>query len=776
MAGNQTAFQKMMNLGHSAAWDQDWPKAAEFYIQALAEFPDHPLALSSLGLAYLEQKDLDRSLECYQHAAKVAPADAVPQEKLSQIFERLGRSKEAAEASLQAAELHLRARDAERAIDNWKHVLSLYPEHLSTRQRMAAVYERLGRQEESVHEYIAVASILQHSGDLTRAMKSVEYAARLLPESQEARFALHTLRSNQILPRPARPKGSTAPGGRDAPAANIVSAEHESGAMDPVEEARQKAVVQLAALLFEQAEDGPTAEPAVRRGINALSRGTSGPFNSSGEKARVILHLGQAIDSQTQGDDTQAVTELERALDLGLRTPAASFDLGLICRNRDQEKAMRYLSEAVQHPDYSLGASLLLAQIHQEKGSLTEAATAYMRALHIADVELAPAAQAEELHRIYETLIDVQASEADPAVLKGVCDAIRSQLMRPDWRNYLGMARRNLPVQSPDAPPVPLAEMLLESHSSSVVETIGRVRELSAAGMTRTAMEEAFFAVQLAPSYLPVHVEIGELLIKEDRSEEAVRKFMVVSELYNVRGETSRAVRMLRRILEIAPMDLVVREHLIDLLVGQDKVDEALQEYMELANSYYSLTDLDKARLTYLAALKLASRSKNNRTWGVDILLKVADIDMQRLNFRQALRIFEQIRTIQPENAAIRMQIVHLQFRLNQPAGAVAEVDSFVNLLDGSGRRAKAVEFLKAVFKEEPANVDLHRRLADLYAREGHVPEAVTELDAVADMYVEQGKLLEAINILEMIVSLKPANVEEYRRALEDMRRQSLRK
>ena len=297
MVGNQASFQKTMNQGHSAAWDQDWRKAAEFYSEALSEFPDHPLALSSLGLAFFELQEFDRSLECYLHAARVAPADPVPQEKLARIYERLGRLKEAAEASLQAAEAHLRARDAERAIDNWIHVLSLFPEHLSTRQRMAAVYERLGRREEAVHEYVAVASILQHSGDLTRAMKSAEYATRLMPESQEARFALHNLRRNQVLPRPARPKGGTA----SVIMANLREMDkgnnglEDPNQLDPVEEARQKSLVQLAALLFEQAEESES-EPSARRGLDALTRGAVGKLSASNDKARVILHLGQAID------------------------------------------------------------------------------------------------------------------------------------------------------------------------------------------------------------------------------------------------------------------------------------------------------------------------------------------------------------------------------------------------------------------------------------------------------------------------------------------------
>ncbi len=777
MAGNQTAFQKAMNQGHSAAWDQDWRKAAELYSAALDEFPENALALSSLGLAFFELADFERSLECYQHAARVAPADPVPQEKLARIHERMGRLKEAAEASLHAAELHLRGRDAERSIDNWQHVLGLYPEHLSTRQRLAAVYERVGRKEEAVREYIAVASILQHNGDLTRALKSVEYAMKMAPDSQEARFALHTLRSNQILPRPARPKGGTGPV-RMASVKELESTAQPGSLgsqMDPVDETRQKALVQLAALLFEQAED-IDIEPSSRRGLSALTRGAGGPFSSGSDKARIILHLGQAIDSQTQGDASQAATELERALELGLRTPAAYFDLGLLHLGRDDEKALRHLREAVKHPDYALGSSLLLAQVNMTRGDMNEAAADYMRALAMADAEVVPDAQADELRQIYEPLIDALETEEDQAALNGICQTISTQLKRADWRTYLTMARQNLPAPLPDSPPIPVAEILLESRSSSVVETIGHVRELATQSKTRSAMEEAFFAVQLAPTYLPLHIEIGELLLKEDRKEEAVRKFMAVADLYNARGESARAVRIMRRVLEISPMDLIVRERLIDLLVAQDKVDDALKEYTELAENYYRLAEFDKTRQTYLDALKIAQQSKNNRAWGVEILTKVADIDMQRLNFRQALRIFEQIRTIQPDNVTTRMQVVQLQFRLGQASAAIAEVDSFVTLLESSGRRGRAVEFLNNVLKETDGNVDIRRRLADLHAREGRTDEAVSHLDAVADIYAGQGKMMDAINILETIVALKPNNVEEYKQALAELRRQSLRK
>ena len=52
MNEKQDRFEYAMNQGHSAAWDQNWNKAADYYRQALAEIPDHPKALTSLALAW----------------------------------------------------------------------------------------------------------------------------------------------------------------------------------------------------------------------------------------------------------------------------------------------------------------------------------------------------------------------------------------------------------------------------------------------------------------------------------------------------------------------------------------------------------------------------------------------------------------------------------------------------------------------------------------------------------------------------------------------------
>jgi tetratricopeptide (TPR) repeat protein len=191
---------------------------------------------------------------------------------------------------------------------------------------------------------------------------------------------------------------------------------------------------------------------------------------------------------------------------------------------------------------------------------------------------------------------------------------------------------------------------------------------------------------------------------------------------------------------------------------------------------FYRLAELDKARLTYLDALKVAQKSKENRAWGVEILLKVADIDLQKLNLRQALRVYEQVRTIQPDNTAVRTQIVNLNFRLGQDMDGMKELDEYLIAQENAGKRPAAIQFIHDLLLDHDDRMDLRRRLADLYIRNGQIPEAVGQLDAAADTLLNSGKHLEAINLMETIVTLNPPNVKEYRTALEALRRDMLRK
>ncbi|HZW03552.1 MAG TPA: tetratricopeptide repeat protein, partial [Anaerolineaceae bacterium] len=221
-----------MNQGHSAAWDQQWDQAARYYRLALQACPDHPSALTSLGLALYELSDFSHALQTYQRAAQVEPTDPVPVEKMSQIYERQGQIRKAVLTGMQAAELHLKARDVEKSISGWIRVLTLDPENQTARTRLALIYEKLGRHKEAIHEYVGVASLMQRANEPEKGYQVLRHCQQLVPGNIEAQQALSALKTGQVLPKPGRPRGGNAP---TAPhAAELPPAQPVSEALNPV--------------------------------------------------------------------------------------------------------------------------------------------------------------------------------------------------------------------------------------------------------------------------------------------------------------------------------------------------------------------------------------------------------------------------------------------------------------------------------------------------------------------------------------------------------------
>jgi tetratricopeptide (TPR) repeat protein len=765
MPGREDVFQKAIDEGHSAAWDQMWDKAALCYQKALQEFPDEPKALNNLGLAQLQMQHYEDALETYKHVIRVSPEDAIAMEKIAQLSDRLGDMNQAVQAALQAAELYLKTRDVDKAIENWSRVTQLNPENIMAHSRLALVYEKMGQTRQSVSEYIAVASLLQHAGQPQKALELIERALKLSPDSSEAKQAYGLLRSGQMLPKPVRPRGGTGPL-RMAQVKQLETPKKPADSMlDPVAEARQKSLKMIAEVLFELSDEGPEAQQ--RKGLQTLMRGT-GMLNQN-QQSKIMLHLSQAIDSQTKNQEAQAAEELEHALDAGFNIPAVYFDLGYLRYKSDRtESALKNLQQCYRHDEYGLAARLISGQVLQKEGKLKEAAVEYLEALKIADSAVVAPDQADSIRQLYEPLVEAQETSEDDQNVGKLCENIHGLLMRANWREHLSEARTQLPRTS-DGAALPLAEVLIQAQSSQVLDAMNTINQLARANRLRSAMDEAFYAVTSAPTYLPLHSLIGDLLIREERVQDAIAKYTVVAQAYSVRGEAAQATNILRRILKLAPMDLAVRTRLIDQLIARGQVDEAISEYIELADLYYRLAELDMARKTYATALRVAQQSSGNRTWSTQILTRMADIDMQRLDWRQAIRVYEQIRTLRPDDETARKNLIELNMRLGMPQQATAELDSYVSYLESIGKIEDAILFSETLIEEHGGQVFIRKNLAELYRKAGRKSEAIAQLDAIGDTLMAAGDTQAVVEVVNQILMMNPPNAEQYRELLKQL-------
>ncbi|HEY45149.1 MAG: hypothetical protein AMJ88_03880 [Anaerolineae bacterium SM23_ 63] len=771
MARREDLFDESMRLGHSAAWDLQWDKAIGFYRKALAESPDNPGALTSLGLALFETEQFKEALAVYHKASKVNPVDPIPIEKCAEIFERLGQIDDAVNQRQSVAQIYLQRKDAQKAIENWTHIARLKPEFLPARSRLALTYERTGRIRQAVHEYLAVASILQRGGKGDRAAEAIQRAIRLSPGDPEATKAMQALQKGKELPTPAQPRGATAPLSMAKvreylkPEREVID-EDEGEMADPEVAAQRQALTILAGLLFDEPKEEAKEEKRTPR--MARLTGRLGAKQATVGQPQMYRYLGQAIDLQTRGHDEQAAKEYQRAISVGLDHPAAHYNLGLLLKNiEDYDSARRHLMSALGHPELDLGANLALGRLAHNQNDLPEAARYLLQALKLADSRSVDKSETGQLNQIYDA-INASLERRDEKELANIVENTLQFLSGPDWLKRLRKTRSELERQKLGDGVEPIRPWEPD-EKYDVLKAISQIEDLISKEFYRAAMEEAMLALDYAPTFLDLHMRMAEILIKSDQIEAGLGKLSTIAEAHQVRGEIPQAALAFTKILEVAPVNIPARNRLIELLAQQERNTEALDQYLELADIYRQMAEIDTARKALANALLLAQDASVGREYSIKILRHMGDIDLSRLDWRRALRVYEQIRTVNPGDEEARSHVIDLNLRLGQEDPAAQELDSYLGHLVETDRSHEALNLLEELAREHPGKQTLHARLAEAYRAAGRTADAIAQYDALGEIQLDAGQTKEAIATIKTIINLGPPDLEGYRELLQNL-------
>ncbi len=770
MTEQNQELKDLISKGNSAAWDQNWNDAAVYYQHALDIDPTNFKALTNVGLAYFEMHEYEEALNAYRESLKINAEDPAPYEKMFLIYQAIGQTSDAVKAALQAAESHLKNEDIQKAIENWKRVAELDVQNIKAHARLGMVYERLGKHKLAISEYINTASLLQFSGNPEKAAESVDRALQCSPENIIALRAKEILHQGRQLPLPEPVvKDPEDDFQEDASLLEAPKPVEQVVYENPISEAAEKAMTSLAAALFEeqildkgvQAKQGRDLDSALSWNLD----------NESGltDDSLLKLHISQAIEHYSAGNEKEASDHIKAAIESGYTNPAAYFLLGYLYINLNRmESASRALTKAVAHNDYALASRLLLANFYSSSEMWVEASKEYLEALRIADTSLADKENVEDLIHLYEVMMDdLEQQEGDEAFIE-MSKHIQEMLLRSDWREILTQLRAK--GKAEDGLLLPQMDALLDDRKSQIIGIHKNIQDLAKEGLYGAAMEKAFFAIHNAPTFLPLHVTIGDILMEQNKISGAVTKYLAVADVYTVQGKTERALSMLRKVIDLQPMNIEIRQRHIDLLEEYGKKEEAISEYINLADVFFPLAELDSARSAYTKALTLAKTISDDGGLRLKLLLRLADLDIQRLDWDSAIATYMEINEVAPRNHKASISIVDLNSRLGNKSAAEKEIERFVGQLDPQNDADIIQGYLSALKAEMPAEDFIIRQLVSLYKQQGKKDLAIAELDGLGDMLLDAGRKQDAVAVIEEIISLKPVNTEDYIKLLEQLR------
>jgi len=745
VAENPSAYEEAMREGSTHASQERWVEAVAAYKRALAVLPDDPKALMALGLACLAAERLEEALAAFQRAARIDQTNPTAPEHIAEILEHMGRFQEASRAYLEAAERHGRRKAPTLALRRLEDAARVDPNSIQAHIQLLRAYLALRKNQEALNEYLALATIYYSKGQNEQALEICRHALKLDPQNVQVQALMNQLlRGEEKLPSLDR---------------TVFGIDYEEEPEDleeggnPAEAARQKALAELAETVF--SDIPPQTGMLVMRPLS---------------KREVDAMISKSLDAQTRGDIEEAIRGYERVLEAGVIQTAVNFNLGLLYQQQMRfEDALGQFQQSVRDPEYRLGSHFAMGECYRALGRIEEALTHFLEVLKIVDLGTVDRSQADNLIQLYEELALTHAAKGEREQATEFVNTLISFLSDKGWEDKVSRAREMLDTLTQEGPVLSLAEILAVPGSERVLQAIGLAQEYQRRGLGYAALDELDCAISLAPTFLPLHWQMAETLVAMGRTDDAVVKLLAIADVYRVRGNFAQSVAMYERALRLAPLNVSVRVRLIDLLISHGEIDKALEHYLALGEAYYQMAQLDRAREQYNIGLQLAPRGSRERNWAVKFLHRIGDIDMQRVDWRRAVSVYEQIRDLAPEDEKARLTLMDLYYRFNQPQRAMAELDHLMRAYRKAGLIQKMLIILEEQVAEHPDSIPIRTWLAQAHLDARNVPQALQHLDVLGDLQLQAGKTEDAISTIQTILMLNPPNAEAYRQLLEQL-------
>ncbi len=745
MAGNRRQYERAIKRAIEHAQKHEWNRAIEQFELALAEFPDDVEALAGLGQVYIATQQLEKALAAYQYARQAGSDDPAVLERLADVLERLRRLDEAADAYVALADHALREREIERAIHFWKRATQLAPGHPIARLNLAKAYASQDRTRHAIKEYLALANAFHRQGRPDQAMNICQQALMLDPRNSEVLSLMSTLHG--LLEPKERPQAA----GKPISAADLEDISFEDEPLpssqryegSPVDIARQRALGTLAEVVF---EDEFSTQP------------------------QIATLIGRALDLQRQNLVGEAIAAYQRLIKAGLDRPEVHFNLGLLYQEGQKwREAIQHLSVSQGQAAYRLGALFAMGECYRAQGNVDLALTHLTEVLKLVDLTTVEDDRAGELTQLYDSLAHSYVRKGDAEQARIFTDSIIRFLSNKGWEARVRQARQQIDSVSAEGCVMSLAEVVGVPDADKILQSMASMQNLAWQGKVFTAIEQAYEAIRLTPYYLPLHLGLGELFLSQGRFEEAAAKFMAVAHVYQVRDDTRATIGVYRRLLRASPMSVPVRTSLIELLISQKNIDEALREYLALGETFFELAQVNKALETYNEALKWVPRTANETVWTVEFLRRIGDISLQRADWRQALKLYQRVKQISPYDERTCLNLFDLYYKMGRPREALTELDTVAGYYFKKQQFDQMLTILKGAVQMRPEEETLRLRLSQAYLAQGRKQEAVAELDILGDLQLKAGHTQQALETIRSIIKMNPPNVESYRQLLQQL-------
>ncbi|MEE9180766.1 MAG: tetratricopeptide repeat protein, partial [Vicinamibacteria bacterium] len=226
---------------------------------------------------------------------------------------------------------------------------------------------------------------------------------------------------------------------------------------------------------------------------------------------------------------------------------------------------------------------------------------------------------------------------------------------------------------------------------------------------------------------------LAELQVIQGLLMEAKGQYQALVELYAKSGHKRQATEVFKKLAEIDPSDLKVRYKFAEFLEREGKVEEAVAEYVGIADEFINKGLVAEAIQIMEKGLRIDNASRLLRT-------KLAQAAILQGHHDKAIQLLEEVREQHPRD-------VELLSRLGEA-------------YMGAGRAAEAETLFGRLAELEPDNADHASRLAELAIGQGNCDQALEILAPAVDSLVARKEGEKAVAHLQKILNRDPHHIK----------------
>ncbi len=143
-----------------------------------------------------------------------------------------------------------------------------------------------------------------------------------------------------------------------------------------------------------------------------------------------------------------------------------------------------------------------------------------------------------------------------------------------------------------------------------------------------------------------------------------------------------------------------------------------------------------------------------------DVILATAEKLLSRGKYDAALKEYGRLLEENPNDILVLNKMGDVSVLLNRPVESISFFTKIADRYAKDGFFLKAIAIYKKINKLDPSKLEVYNFLADLYHKQGLVPEARAQYQVLADHYLKQNQTSEAVAIYRKMAAVDPNDIK----------------